>query len=54
VPAVLGNRVVYRDGIPVASLESGELRMHGNPDDATRSQITSHLNLRPEPAPVPA
>ncbi len=25
VPAVLGNRVVYRDGVPVASLESGNL-----------------------------
>jgi ATP-dependent Lhr-like helicase len=25
VPAVLGNRVVYRDGVPVASLESGHV-----------------------------
>ena len=27
VPAVLGNRVLYRDGVPVAAVEAGEIRM---------------------------
>ena len=47
VPAVLGNRVVYRDGLPVASLESGELRFHADLDDADRSRVAALLGARP-------
>ena len=54
VPAILGNRVVYRDGVPVASLESGELRIHGDPDDADRSKIAYLLGVRAAKAAVPA
>ena len=33
VPAVIGNRVVFRDGVPICSLESGSIvvRAHGEP-----------------------
>ena len=27
IPAVLGNRIVYRDGVPVASVEGAETRV---------------------------
>ena len=33
VPAVLGNRLVYRDGVPVASLESGHPVRRSNADE---------------------
>jgi len=33
VPAILGNLVVYRDGVPVASLESGVPMQRSNADD---------------------
>jgi ATP-dependent Lhr-like helicase len=46
VPAVLGNRVVYRDGLPVASLESGEISLHVDADDSTRSEISALLGLQ--------
>ena len=52
VPAVLGNRVVYRDGLPVASLESGELRLHVDLDAADRSRVAALLGARPA-APAP-
>ena len=38
VPAVLGNRVLLRDGVPVASLESGHVRWHTEPDEAVRTR----------------
>ena len=38
VPAVLGNRVLLRDGVPVASLESGHIRWHTEPDEAVRTR----------------
>ncbi len=38
VPAVLGNRVLLRDGVPVASLESGRIRWHTEPDEAVRTR----------------
>ena len=46
VPAVLGNRVVYRDGVSVASLEAGELRFHTDLDDADRASVTEMLGAR--------
>ena len=39
VPALLGNRVLYRDGVPVASLEGVEVRWHTEADAATRGQV---------------
>ena len=45
VPAVLGNRVVYRDGVPVASLESGHPLRRTNADEFTFAR--AHALLHP-------
>ena len=47
VPALHGNRLLLRDGVPVASLESGELRVLGDVDEATRSTAAELLVPRP-------
>ena len=44
VPAILGNRVVFRDGVPVASLESGELISRNGTDQSTRAQAYQLLH----------
>ena len=46
VPAVLGNRVVVRDGVPVASLQSRELHWHTEVDEATRLDVVGLLGHR--------
>ena len=45
VPAVLGNRVVFQDGAPVASLESGKIVNRSAADPATMAQAYSLLQL---------
>ena len=45
VPAVLGNRVVFRDGVPVASLESGKVVNRSGVDQAAMAQAYSLLQL---------
>jgi len=44
VPAVLGNRVVFRDGVPLGSLESGNLAHRASLDDATLLKPQSLLH----------
>ena len=39
VPAVLGNQVVFRDGVPLASLEGGKLVTRASLDEATLGSI---------------
>ena len=46
VPALLGNRVVFRDGVPVASLQSGEVRWQTDADEATRSEVADLIGDR--------
>jgi ATP-dependent Lhr-like helicase len=46
VPALLGNRVAFRDGVPVASLQSGELHYHVDLDPAIQSEVTALLSPR--------
>jgi ATP-dependent Lhr-like helicase len=46
VPAVAGNRVLFRDGVPVATLSAGEFAFFGEPDAATREQMRTHLARR--------
>ena len=46
VAAAPGNRVVYRDGVPVASVQSGEVQFHVDADDATRSAVYQLLGPR--------
>ena len=45
------SRVVYRDGVPVASLEAGELRFQADLDDADRSRVAELLGARPASSP---
>ena len=39
VPAILGNRVAFRDGVPVASAVSGQIQWHTEPDEETRTRV---------------
>ena len=48
VPAVLGNRVVFADCTPVASLQGGEVHWHVEVDEPTRTAV---LELLSSPAP---
>ena len=60
VPAMLGNRVVYQDGVPLASLQGGELEWHAEVDEATRTSVFDLLGpprgatVQPERAAVRA
>jgi ATP-dependent Lhr-like helicase len=51
LPAYSGNRVLYRDGVPVAMLESGEVRFLVELDPASRWQAKNAL-VRRSVAPV--
>jgi len=46
VPAVAGNRVVFRDGVPVASIEGDEVRFYGDANDDARETATEMLRSR--------
>jgi ATP-dependent Lhr-like helicase len=46
VPAVAGNRVLYRDGVPVATLISGEFNLPPDADGETRQQMRVRLARR--------
>ncbi len=43
LPAQLGNRVVFRDGVPLASVRGGSIEFHSDTDDATRAAVTERL-----------
>jgi hypothetical protein len=47
ITAVLGNRIVYRDGVPVAAVESGQTRILASVDPAERSILDRLLDERP-------
>jgi ATP-dependent Lhr-like helicase len=46
VPAVAGNRVLYRDGVAVAALVAGEFIYLTNVDSETRQQMRTRLARR--------
>jgi ATP-dependent Lhr-like helicase len=46
VPALTGNRIVYRDGAPIATLISGEMKWIESPDPATALRIEEMLQQR--------
>jgi ATP-dependent Lhr-like helicase len=50
VPAVLGNRIIYRDGVPVAAVESGETRILAQVESAERPVLERLLDERPASA----
>ena len=43
VPALLGNRLVVRDGLPVASLQGGQPQFHADLDDPSRAEALGLL-----------
>jgi len=43
VPALTGNRVLYRDGEPIGALVAGELRWFATLDTATLRKAEDHL-----------
>ncbi len=44
VPALLDNKVAYRNGMPVASLESGEIQWRDELDDVSRERLIASLS----------
>ncbi len=46
VPAVLGNYVVFRDGVPIASAGGGEIECYPQSDDASREAAVEMLRIR--------
>ena len=60
VPALPDNRVAFRDGAPVASLQGGELHWYAEVEEETRSKVIDLVGPRrsrktvPERAPVHA
>jgi ATP-dependent Lhr-like helicase len=53
VPALTRNRVLYRDGVPVATLNGGETFVHEHFDDASDWDVRNRLLRRPLPRKVP-
>ncbi len=53
VPALLGNRVIYRDGVPVAAVESGENRLIAPVEAGEQSLLERLLDPRPASAFAP-
>jgi ATP-dependent Lhr-like helicase len=47
IAAVLGNRIVYRDGVPVAASENGQVRILAAVDAAERPLLDRLLDARP-------
>ena len=43
VPAQLGNRVVFRDGVPVASVRGSSMEFHAEVDEETRTAVIERL-----------
>ncbi|SDD04350.1 DEAD/DEAH box helicase [Paraburkholderia lycopersici] len=43
VPALTGNRIVFRDGVPIATLVAGRFSFLGEFDESTRAALRAHL-----------
>ena len=54
VPAVLGNRIIYRDGVPVAAVQGGETRIISQVEAAELPALERLLDARPLSAFGPA
>ena len=50
VPALTGNRVLFRDGLPIAWLAGGEVQFAAAPDAATQWEARKHLLRSAAPA----
>lgn len=45
--AVLGNRILYRDGVPVAAVENGQVRLLASIESSERTLVDRLLDERP-------
>ncbi|MDE2899574.1 MAG: DEAD/DEAH box helicase, partial [Chloroflexota bacterium] len=54
VPAVSGNKVAFRDGVPVASLQTGDVVPHAELPDEERDEVYRALGVRRPSAAVAA
>ncbi|MEX3921018.1 ATP-dependent helicase, partial [Paraburkholderia sp. BR10872] len=43
VPALAGNRIVFRDGVPAATLIAGRFGFLGEFDESTRAELRARL-----------
>ena len=50
VPAVSGNKVAFRDGVPVASLQTGDVVLHADLPEDERDEAHRALGARRQPA----
>ena len=50
VPAVSGNKVAFRDGVPVASLQTGDVVLHADLPEDERDEAYGALGARRQPA----
>ena len=50
VPAVSGNKVAFRDGVPVASLQTGDVVLHADLPEDERDEAYRALGARRQPA----
>jgi len=50
IAAVVGNRILYRDGIPVASFENEQVRILARVEDEERTMLERLLDVRPASA----
>ena len=46
IPALLGNLVVFQDGVPLASLQGGEPQLYADSDEGSRSAVLELLRAR--------
>jgi ATP-dependent Lhr-like helicase len=53
VPSVLGNSLVFRDGVPIAALQSGEVLFREEMDEATRKAVMGLLQPAVGPSSPP-
>jgi ATP-dependent helicase Lhr and Lhr-like helicase len=49
VPPVANNRILYRDGVPIAIREAGEIRFLGTEDAARQWELRNSLIRRSVP-----
>jgi len=47
IAAILGNRIVYRDGVPVAAIENGQTRILGQVETDEHPVLDRLLDSRP-------
>jgi ATP-dependent Lhr-like helicase len=47
IPAVYGNRVIYRDGVPVAAVENGQTRILSQIEPSEQRLLNRLLDVRP-------